>query len=51
MQNVYIAIDLKSFYASVECVERGLDPLKTNLVVADSSRTEKKQYVLLLVLH
>ena len=41
MQNVYIAIDLKSFYASVECVERGLDPLKTNLVVADSSRTEK----------
>ena len=37
----YIAIDLKSFYASVECVERGLDPLKTNLVVADSSRTEK----------
>lgn len=37
----YIAIDLKSFYASVECVERGLDPLKTNLVVADESRTEK----------
>ena len=37
----YIAIDLKSFYASVECVERGLDPLKTNLVVADRSRTEK----------
>ena len=37
----YIAIDLKSFYASVECVERGLDPLKTNLVVADPSRTEK----------
>ena len=37
----YIAIDLKSFYASVECRERGLDPLKTNLVVADSSRTEK----------
>ncbi len=37
----YIAIDLKSFYASVECVERGLDPLATNLVVADSSRTEK----------
>ncbi|MCM1365315.1 MAG: DNA methylase, partial [Ruminococcus sp.] len=37
----YIAIDLKSFYASVECVERGLDPLDTNLVVADSSRTEK----------
>ena len=39
--SVYIAIDLKSFYASVECVERGLDPLTTNLVVADSSRTEK----------
>ncbi|MCR5620250.1 MAG: DNA methylase [Treponema sp.] len=37
----YLAIDLKSFYASVECVERGLDPLKTNLVVADESRTEK----------
>ena len=37
----YIAIDLKSFYASVECVERGLDPLDTNLVVADESRTEK----------
>ena len=37
----YIAIDLKSFYASVECVERGLDPLKTNLVVADESRTDK----------
>lgn len=38
---IYIAIDLKSFYASVECVERGLDPLTTNLVVADTSRTEK----------
>ncbi|MCC8357087.1 MAG: DNA methylase [Oscillospiraceae bacterium] len=37
----YIAIDLKSFYASVECVERGFDPLTTNLVVADKSRTEK----------
>ncbi|MBQ6019936.1 MAG: DNA methylase [Clostridia bacterium] len=37
----YIAIDLKSFYASVECVERGLDPLKTNLAVADLERTEK----------
>lgn len=37
----YIAIDLKSFFASVECVERGLDPLNTNLVVADVSRTEK----------
>ena len=37
----YLAIDLKSFYASVECVERGLDPLTTNLVVADLSRSEK----------
>ena len=37
----YIAIDLKSFYASVECVVRGLDPLNTNLVVADASRTKK----------
>lgn len=40
-QRTYIAIDLKSFFASVECVERGLDPLTTNLVVADTSRTEK----------
>ena len=40
-KHIYAAIDLKSFYASVECVERGLDPLKTNLVVADRSRTEK----------
>lgn len=40
-QKTYIAIDLKSFYASVECVERGLDPLKNNLVVADEGRTEK----------
>lgn len=39
--STYIAIDLKSFYASVECVERGLNPLTTNLVVADKSRTEK----------
>lgn len=39
--HTYIAIDLKSFYASVECLERGLDPLNTNLVVADASRTEK----------
>jgi len=38
---IYLAIDLKSFYASVECVERGLEPLDTNLVVADKSRTEK----------
>ena len=37
----YAAIDLKSFYSSVECIERGLDPLTTNLVVADKSRTEK----------
>ena len=41
MEKVYMCIDLKSFYASVECVERGLNPLNTNLVVADSSRTEK----------
>jgi DNA polymerase V len=38
---IYFAIDLKSFYASVECIERGLDPMNTNLVVADASRTEK----------
>ena len=38
---IYIAIDLKSFYASVECMERGLDPMTTNLVVADPARTEK----------
>lgn len=42
MENrIYLAIDLKSFYASVECMERGLDPMTTNLVVADESRTEK----------
>ena len=40
-QHTYLAIDLKSFYASVECRERGLDPLNTNLVVADESRTDK----------
>jgi DNA polymerase V len=40
-QHMYLAIDLKSFYASVECMERGLDPITTNLVVADASRTEK----------
>ena len=40
-QRIYIAIDLKSFYASVECKERGLEPITTNLVVADNSRTEK----------
>ena len=41
MNRTYVCIDLKSFYASVECVLRGLDPLKTNLVVADESRTQK----------
>ena len=41
MERTYIAIDLKSFYASVECVERGLDAIDTNLVVADAGRTEK----------
>ena len=40
-QRTYLAIDLKSFYASVECVERNLNPLQTNLVVADAARTEK----------
>ena len=40
-QKAYIAIDLKSFYASVECIQRELDPMTTNLVVADQSRTEK----------
>ncbi len=39
--SIYVAIDLKSFYASVECKERGLNPITTNLVVADSRRTEK----------
>ena len=41
MERVYACIDLKSFYASVECCERNLNPLTTNLVVADSERTEK----------
>ncbi|MBR5507982.1 MAG: DNA methylase, partial [Clostridia bacterium] len=40
-EKAYLCIDLKSFYASVECVERGLDPLTTNLIVADESRSEK----------
>jgi DNA polymerase V len=40
-EKIYIAIDLKSFYASQECIERGLDPMTANLVVADASRTEK----------
>ena len=41
MERTYVCIDLKSFYASVECRERGLDPITTNLVVADNGRTEK----------
>ena len=41
MQRYYICIDLKSFYASVECAERGLDPMSTNLVVADPERSDK----------
>lgn len=42
MENrIFLCIDLKSFYASVECIERGLDPMTTNLLVADASRTEK----------
>ena len=41
LDKTYIAIDLKSFYASVECQELGKDPLTTNLVVADQSRAEK----------
>ena len=40
-ERCYICCDLKSFYTSVECVERGLDPMTTNLVVADKRRTEK----------
>ena len=40
-KRIYLAIDLKSFYASVECAERHLDPLTANLVVADRTRTEK----------
>ena len=40
-QKTYIAIDLKSFYASVECLQRGLDPMTAHLVVADASRTSK----------
>lgn len=45
MEKTYVAIDLKSFYASVECVERQLDPLNTNLVVADEAE-RRKLYVL-----
>ena len=40
-EHIYVAIDLKSFYASIECMERQLYPMNTNLVVADTSRTEK----------
>ena len=40
-ERTYVCCDLKSFYASVDCVERGLDPMTTNLVVADKRRTEK----------
>lgn len=42
MERTYLCIDLKSFYASVECVERGLDPMKARLVVADPNRSEKR---------
>ena len=41
MEHIYIAIDMKSFYASVECVARGLDPLKTDLLVADPTRSDQ----------
>ena len=41
MERTYLCIDLKAYYASVECVDRGLDPMVINLVVADASRTEK----------
>ena len=41
MNKIYVSIDLKSFYASVECRERGVDPNTTNLVVADKTRTSK----------
>ena len=41
MERTYICIDLKSYYASVECVHRGLDPLKANLLVADPSRSDQ----------
>ena len=41
MERQYLCIDLKSFYASVECVDRGLDPMTTNLVVADPQRSDK----------
>ena len=41
MNKIYVSIDLKSFYASVECRERGLDPNTTNRVVADETRTSK----------
>ena len=41
MERTYLCIDLKSYYASVECVDRGFDPMVINLVVADASRTDK----------
>ena len=44
MEHIYACIDLKSFYASVECMERGLDLITANLAVADKSRTEKTIY-------
>ena len=50
-EKTYLAIDLKSFYASVECMEQGWDPLTTNLVVADLSRTEKTICLALSTLH
>lgn len=45
-EHIYLCIDLKSFYASVECVERGLDPMTTHLVVADPEREVRRRYVL-----
>ena len=50
-QRTYIAIDLKSFYASVECVDRGLDPLSTNLVVADVVMTDGKKIQLRMIIN
>ena len=51
MERTYVCIDLKSFYASVECVDRGLDPLTANLVVADPDRTEKTICLALSLIH
>ena len=50
-QRTYIAIDLKSFYASVECVDRGLDPLSTNFVVADVVMTDGKKIQLRMIIN